>query len=129
MRRRRGCGRRVSGIIALAIVLFYVLSRRRESWTERPSGVPVPSPSVKSISVKSVNEGALSDRALPLTVEVWGKAAVVHYLWEYILDATYENRLGGVWQYGEKSLSDPVHHSRPIKFILRMGVGVVPHKV
>ncbi|KAK0050233.1 transmembrane protein 5 [Biomphalaria pfeifferi] len=55
-------------------------------------------------------------------VEIWGKAAIGLYLWEHIIEGILEERMNGVWSYGEKSLSS-------ISFRFRTGPGVVPSKV
>ncbi|GFO40497.1 transmembrane protein 5-like [Plakobranchus ocellatus] len=58
----------------------------------------------------------------PNVVEVWGKAAISLYLWQHILEADLEDKLNGIWQYGEKTIGT-------IKFRFRTGPGVVPSKV
>ncbi|KAH9504747.1 Ribitol-5-phosphate xylosyltransferase 1 [Bulinus truncatus] len=55
-------------------------------------------------------------------VEIWSKAAIGIYLWEHIIEGILEERMGGVWSYGEKSI-----HS--ILFRFRTGPGVLPNKV
>ena len=57
-----------------------------------------------------------------IEVEIWGKAAIGLYLWEHILEGPLEERLGGVWSYGQKQI-------RGIRFTFRTGPGVVPDKV
>ncbi|XP_060598155.1 ribitol-5-phosphate xylosyltransferase 1-like, partial [Ruditapes philippinarum] len=55
-------------------------------------------------------------------VEVWGKAAIGLYLWEHILEASLEERMGGVWSYGAKTVNN-------ITFTFRTGPGVIPEQV
>ncbi|ELU15959.1 hypothetical protein CAPTEDRAFT_104115 [Capitella teleta] len=57
-----------------------------------------------------------------INVEVWGKAAIGLYLWQHILEGSLEERLGGVWNFGE------LQH-RDLKLRFRTGPGVVPAKV
>lgn len=54
-----------------------------------------------------------------LNVEVWGKAAIGLYLWEHILEGTLEERMGGVWSYGVKTINN-------IRLTFRTGPGVLP---
>ena len=57
-----------------------------------------------------------------IDVEILGKAAIGLYLWEHILEGPLEERLGGVWSYGQKQI-------RSVRFTFRTGPGVVPEKV
>ena len=56
-----------------------------------------------------------------IDVEIWGKAAIGLYLWEHILEGPLEERLGGVWSFGEKQIGN-------LKVKFRTGPGVVPEK-
>lgn len=55
-------------------------------------------------------------------IEIWGKAAIGLFLWEHILEGPLEERLGGVWSFGQKQIQN-------LRFIFRTGPGVVPGKV
>ncbi|XP_019619540.1 PREDICTED: transmembrane protein 5-like [Branchiostoma belcheri] len=54
-------------------------------------------------------------------IEVWGKAAIGLYLWEFILGGTLEEKMGGIWTYGFKRIYK-------LKFKFRTGPGVIPSK-
>ncbi|GFS09623.1 transmembrane protein 5-like [Elysia marginata] len=71
---------------------------------------------------KPISLSSHSSREVFKIVEVWGKAAIGLYLWQHIFDADLEDRLNGVWRYGEKTVGT-------IKFRFRTGPGVVPSKV
>lgn len=64
----------------------------------------------------------ISPSSKETVVEIWGKAAIGHYLWEHVLKGTLEERLGGIWSYGSKKIGR-------LKFRFRTGAGVVPEKV
>ncbi|KAK3601759.1 hypothetical protein CHS0354_016123 [Potamilus streckersoni] len=62
------------------------------------------------------------NRSREMIVEIWGKAAIGLYLWEHVLEGPLEKKLGGVWSYGTKTVSN-------ITFRFRTGPGVIPVKV
>jgi len=66
--------------------------------------------------------GHSSSTSKETVVEIWGKAAIGHFLWEHVLRGTLEERLGGIWSYGAKKIGR-------FKFRFRTGAGVVPEKV
>ncbi|XP_068725802.1 ribitol-5-phosphate xylosyltransferase 1-like [Montipora capricornis] len=69
-----------------------------------------------------VSSGRPSAKEPVVDVEIWGKAAIGLYLWEHILEGPLEERLGGVWSFGQKQIQN-------IRFTFRTGPGVVPGKV
>lgn len=85
-----------------------------------PKRLAITSPS--STDPLDVESKASRQNTILIEVEIWGKAAIGLYLWEHILEGPLEERLGGVWSYGEKQI-------RNIKFKFRTGPGVVPDKV
>lgn len=78
--------------------------------------------SSSSTNLVDLESKASRQNSILIEVEIWGKAAIGLYLWEHILEGPVEERLGGVWSYGEKQI-------RNIKFKFRTGPGVVPDKV
>lgn len=93
-----------------------------ESEPGDPNRLVIASPSTTNSHDVESTKASHDQNPILIEVEVWGKAAVGLYLWEHILEGPLEERLGGVWSYGEKQI-------RNIKFKFRTGPGVVPDKV
>jgi len=91
-----------------------------DSKRKDPKGLVITSPS--STDLLDVESKASRQNTILIDVEIWGKAAIGLYLWEHILEGPLEERLGGVWSYGQKQI-------RNIMFKFRTGPGVVPDKV
>lgn len=100
--------------------LHVLLSSEEKS--RHPKTASVVSRSTAIVHDVSKSKISYYQNATLIEVEIWGKAAVGLYLWEHIIEGPLEERLGGVWSYGQKQI-------RNIRFAFRTGPGVVPDKV
>ena len=118
-------------VIALSVACIYsvftiyafhvLLSSENEPKHPKRLSIAFKSPVKVHNVYKSISSTSHSQNA-PLDVEIWGKAAIGLYLWEHVLEGPLEERLGGVWSYGQKQVGN-------VKFTFRTGPGVVPDKV
>ena len=90
--------------------------------SEDESAFPKPVTVVAQSTQKVANAYKSRPSQHSTDVEILGKAAIGLYLWEHILEGPLEERLGGVWSYGQKQI-------RTVRFTFRTGPGVVPEKV
>lgn len=105
-------------VFTLYALHVLVVSDSKPRDPKRPA---ITSPSSTNL-VDFESKASRRQHSILIEVEIWGKAAIGLYLWEHILEGPLEERLGGVWSYGEKQI-------RNIKFKFRTGPGVVPDKV
>lgn len=121
---RRLSGKKCTYLVACTLIIYGILTIYAvfSLWPQIQEGTTEKySPKRKTVAQAKAHP-VLKKARKNVTIEVWGKAAIGLYFWQHILKGPLVQKLGGVWQYGEKRIEF-------LRFKFRTGPGVAPGKV